>query len=165
MERFYEKIGGAKWNFHVFHVTFFFISNRSLCTDVLPPSEKKSGEETFLLPIFFWGRGDVCTQAIVIAVERPLFNQLTYPYRPQSFVSSEKDSNLRGLNNLWSDLNSRGIFVFYSMSCFWGVYSWMNTWLKLESLYWSCRNSNVYMLLIFVNIYIFFKVFNIIFKR
>ena len=37
----------------------------SLCTDVPPPSGKKSGEETSSPPpIFCWGRGDVCTQAI-----------------------------------------------------------------------------------------------------
>ena len=27
--------------------------------------------------------------SLVIAVERPLVNQLAYPYRPQRFVSSE----------------------------------------------------------------------------
>ena len=36
--------------------------------------------------------------------------QLIYPHRPQSFVSSEKDSDVSGLNSLSSDLNSRGIF-------------------------------------------------------
>ena len=59
---FYENIGSAKLNFHVFHVTFFV--------------------------------------PLVIAVERPLVNQLTYPYRPQSFVSSEKESNVRDANSL-----------------------------------------------------------------
>ena len=41
----------------------------------------------------------------------------------------EKDSNTRGLKSLWSDLNSRGIFVCYSMSCFWGcVVEWIRDW-------------------------------------
>ena len=38
--------------------------------------------------------------SLVIAVERPFVNQLAYPYRPQSFVSSEKESIVRGLNSL-----------------------------------------------------------------
>ena len=33
------------------------------CVQTSPLPQKKSGEETFFLSIFFWGRGDVCTQA------------------------------------------------------------------------------------------------------
>ena len=36
---------------------------------------------------------------------------------------------IRGLKSLWSDLKSRGIFVGYSMSCFWGcVAEWIRDW-------------------------------------
>ena len=36
---------------------------------------------------------------------------------------------IRGLKSLWSDLKSPGIFVGYSMSCFWGcVAEWIRDW-------------------------------------
>ena len=42
----------------------------SLCTDVPPPSEKIGRREKRRVssPNFFWGRGDVCTQAILLVV-------------------------------------------------------------------------------------------------
>ena len=48
---------GRNWD-HFFYPSELLACVQTYVTDVPPPSEKKSGEETtFLLPIFFWGRG------------------------------------------------------------------------------------------------------------
>ena len=41
----------------------------SLCTDVPRSLRKKIGRKNSLLPIFFWGRADVCTQATGLLLE------------------------------------------------------------------------------------------------
>ena len=89
---------------------FFFISNRSLCTDVFPPSEKKSEKRRFFSRFFSEGGRRLYTGYSNRGRKAFGSRQLIYPHRPQSFVSSEKDSDVSGLNSLSSDLNSRGIF-------------------------------------------------------
>ena len=73
---------------------------------------------------------------------KALYNQLTYP-RPWSFVSSEMKSNIRGLNSLWSDLNSRGSFcLLLNVVVLLRLYRWMNICVTSDKEYREHQNIN-----------------------
>ena len=69
----------------------------SLCTDVPPPAEKKSGEETLFSPFFFLREGGRLYTGYYTTGEQSFKNRQKFPV--DRLKSSDKSTNLKS-NNL-----------------------------------------------------------------
>ena len=95
-----EVYSRSSTNGHLFTTATFFCpggqSIHSLCTDVPPPSEKKSGEET-LFPIFSEGGGTSVQRLSIHCIH----TTATSPQRQQP-VFSATDEKVKNIHEIWT---------------------------------------------------------------